>query len=122
MTPATTMTRQHSRVPTELPPPRSLEQRLNALDRANSIRIARSQLKRDLKAGRASIPTLLIDPPAWLDTMKVFDLVLAQPKYGKVKVNKVLGQCRVSPAKTVGGLSSRQRAEIASLLRRTTGA
>ena len=27
------------------------------------------------------------------------------PKYGRVKVNKVLTQCRISPSKTIGGLS-----------------
>jgi len=49
--------------------------------------------------------------------MKVFDLILACPKYGRVKVNKILVQCRISPSKTVGGLSQRQRAEIVSMLR-----
>ncbi len=51
-------------------------------------------------------------------TMKVFDLLLAVPKYGRVKVNKTLTQCRISPSKTVGWMSPRQRAELVSLLRR----
>jgi len=29
-----------------------------------------------------------------------------------------LNQCRISPAKTIGGLSERQRKELVSLLRR----
>jgi len=40
------------------------------------------------------------------------------PKYGRVKVNKVLQQCRISPSKTIGGLSQRQRTELVSMLRR----
>jgi hypothetical protein len=35
-----------------------------------------------------------------------------------VKANKILQQCRISPSKTIGGLSERQRTELVSLLRR----
>jgi hypothetical protein len=40
------------------------------------------------------------------------------PKYGRVKVNKILSQCRISPSKTIGGLSHRQRAELVEFMRR----
>ena len=99
-------------------PERSLMQRMDALNRANEIRSKRAQLKRDLKAGRAAIHELLLDPPSYLETAKVFDILLAVPKYGRVKANKVLTQCRISPSKTIGGLSERQRAELVALLRR----
>jgi hypothetical protein len=99
-------------------PERSLDQRMDALKRANDIRSARAQLKRDLKAGRKSIHELLDSPPEFVLTAKVFDMLLAVPKYGRVKTNRVLNQCRISPAKTIGGLSERQRKELVSLLRR----
>ena len=99
-------------------PERSLNQRMDALARANEVRSARAQLKRDLKAGRSSIHSLLLHPPEYLETAKVFDMLLAVPKYGRVKVNKMLLACRISPSKTIGGLSERQRAELVSLLRR----
>lgn len=99
-------------------PPRNLVQRMEALGRANEVRTKRSQLKRDLKAGRASIHLLLMEPPEFLETAKVFDILLAVPKYGRVKCNKVLQICRISPSKTIGGLSDRQRAELISMLRR----
>jgi S13-like H2TH domain len=99
-------------------PERSLNQRMDALARANQIRVKRAQLKRDLKAGRRSIHTLLREPPEYLETAKVFDMLLAVPKYGRVKVNKLLLQCRIAPSKTVGGLSERQRSELVSLLHR----
>jgi hypothetical protein len=99
-------------------PERSLTQRLDALGRANVVRTKRATLKRDLKAGRCSIQTLLTDPPDYIETAKVFDMLLAVPKYGRVKANKVLTQCRISPSKTIGGLSQRQRDELVSLLRR----
>src|ERR1700757_3482742 len=99
-------------------PERSLVQRMEALQRANDIRSRRAQLKRDLKAGRQPIHELLLEPPDYLQTAKVFDLLLAVPKHGRVKVNKILSKCRISPTKTLGGLSERQRGELVALLRR----
>src|SRR6201997_3492096 len=99
-------------------PERSYMQRMEALQRANDIRSRRAQLKRDLKAGRQPIHELLLAPPEYLETAKVFDLLLAVPKYGRVKVNKILSHCRISPSKTIGGLSERQRRELISLLHR----
>jgi hypothetical protein len=91
---------------------------MDALQRANEIRTRRAQLKRDLKGGRITIHDLLLRPPDYLETAKVFDMLLAVPKYGRVKVNKILVTCRISPSKTIGGLSERQRNELVSLLRR----
>lgn len=124
MTPPTTQEhtqqkrREVARQISSIAPDRSLAQRMTALDRANEIRTERAVLKRDLKAGRKTPHDILLEPPDWIETMKVFDLLLACPKYGRVKVNKVLVQCRVSPSKTVGGLSQRQRTEVVSMLRR----
>ena len=97
-------------------PERSLQQRREALERANQVRTKRAMLKKDLKAGRTSIHQLLAKPPEYVQTAKVFDMLLAVPKYGRVKVNKVLTQCRISPSKTIGGLSERQRDELVRLL------
>ena len=113
MPPATNSLPKHSAAPE-----RSLVQRMDALQRANQIRTRRAQLKRDLKAGRVTIQDLLRNPPEYLETAKVFDMLLAVPKYGRVKVNKILVTCRISPSKTIGGLSERQRNELVSMLRR----
>jgi hypothetical protein len=99
-------------------PARTHEQRMRALRRANEIRSARAKLKRDLKAGKAQIEKLLLDPPDYVLSAKAFDMILAVPKYGRVKANKILTQCRISPSKTIGGLSERQRAELVQFLRR----
>jgi hypothetical protein len=104
--------------PATAAPERSLVQRMEALQRANEIRTQRAQLKRDLKAGRRSIHDLLLEPPVYVETAKVVDLLLAVPKYGRVKANKILVSCRISPSKTIGGLSPRQRTELVSMLRR----
>lgn len=98
-------------------PERTSTQRMEALRRANVVRSRRAQLKRDLKAGRQTIHVLLLEPPEYLLTAKVFDLLLSVPKYGRVKVNWILKQCRITPSMTLGGLSERQRRELAALLR-----
>lgn len=98
-------------------PERSLEQRLIALERANEVRTSRARLKRNIKSGRIGADKIIADPPDFMDTMKLMDLMLVIPKYGRVKVHKILTQLRISPSKTLGGLSERQRDEIIFLLR-----
>ncbi|MGL6278812.1 MAG: integration host factor, actinobacterial type [Gaiella sp.] len=96
-------------------PARSLDQRMEALKRANDIRVRRAQLKKDLKDGTAHIEDILLDPPDWVSTAKVFDMLMAVPKFGRVKAARLLNQCRISQSKTVGGLSERQRGELVNL-------
>lgn len=90
-------------------PERSLDQRRAALRQANAIRVRRSQFKRDLKSGEVSLVVALLDTPDWLMTAKVFDVLRALPRCGQVKANRTLIRLRISPSKTVGGLSDRQR-------------
>jgi hypothetical protein len=93
-------------------PERSHAQRMQALARANEIRTVRADLKRDLASGRVDVVDLLLDPPEWLQTMKLAHLLLAVPKWGRVKVNKTMARKGISASKTIGGLSVRQRREI----------
>ena len=99
-------------------PLRSLDQRMEALKRANDIRVKRARLKKDLKDGSVSIEQILREPPEFVSTAKVFDMLMAVPKFGRVKAARFLNQCRISQSKTVGGLSDRQRAELIGLFHR----
>lgn len=102
-------------------PTRSLEQRRKALARANHVRIWRAEKKRELKAGRVHVTALLRECPGELHSMKVFDLLLAVPKVGRVRVNKMLMRHRIAPSKSVGGLSDRQRRELLVALAMPSG-
>jgi hypothetical protein len=95
-------------------PERSLDQRMDALTKANEVRSRRAALKADLKRGAASLRDILVAPPDYLLTAKVSDLLMAAPKCGKVKSARIMEQCRISPSKTIGGLSERQRSELLS--------
>ena len=96
-------------------PSRSLDQRLDALDRANRIRVQRAQLKRALKSGATTFDQVLVDPPDYVLTAKVYDMLLSVPRLGRVRAGRLLTQCRISQAKTIGGLSERQRGELVDL-------
>jgi hypothetical protein len=91
---------------------------MEALKRANDIRVRRARLKKDLKDGQVRIESILGDPPEYVETAKVFDILMAVPKFGRVKAARFLNQCRISQSKTVGGLSERQRAELLGLFGR----
>ena len=45
-------------------------------------------------------------------------MLMAVPKFGRVKAPRLLNQCRISQSKTVGGLSDRQRQELIGLFNR----
>ena len=90
-------------------PVRSLDQRMDALKRANDVRVKRAKLKKDLKDGRVRIEKVLGSPPEYVSTAKVIDILMAVPKFGRVKAARFLNTCRISQSKTVGGLSDRQR-------------
>lgn len=98
-------------------PSRSLDQRMDALRRANDVRVKRAQLKKDLKNGKVQVEAILSDPPEYVGTAKVVDMLMAVPKFGRVKAARFLSQCRISPSKTIAGLSDRQREELVNLLR-----
>jgi hypothetical protein len=99
-------------------PDRSLDQRMAALRRANEVRTARAAIKRDLKTGRRDVRVLIAEPPPELATCKIAELIIAAPKFGKSKTDRLLRQVKVSPSRTIGGLSDRQRDDLVIRLTR----
>lgn len=99
-------------------PVRSVEQRMIALQRANDIRHERHLFKQRLKTSPHPMSSaqeaiaLLQDFPAEFETMKIGELLIAVRHIGRVKARAILGRVRISPSKTVGGLSDRQRTEL----------
>lgn len=97
-------------------PERSLAQRQEALSNANAIRSSRAELKREIGAGRVSAAVVLANPPEWTAKMDVYDVLRAIPQWGRVRVSRLMTECRVAPSKTVGGLTERQRGELVAAL------
>lgn len=98
-------------------PPRTEQQRLSSLTRANEIRTRRAKIKRALRNRHLTPATVLFSLDYdWLHTMRVETVLLATPKLGRVKVNRALQACRISPSKTIYGLTQRQREELLNWL------
>ena len=97
-------------------PQKTDEQRREALARANEVRSARKRLKEELKQGTVDLGPLITEYPSFLANARISDLLQALPGYGTVKVGRLLSQCRVSPSKTVAGLTPRQRRDLAQAL------
>lgn len=76
----------------------------------------RAALKAQLKRGELSLVTLINDPPQYLASARVAELLRALPTYGRVKVARLLERCEVSPRKTIAGLNERQRSELIQAL------
>ena len=93
------------------------EQRLAALGRANKVRVERGMLKRDLAAGRVAIEQVVAQPPSCAAHAKVYDLVRAVPGIGPVRSRRLLVRCQIPHAKTLAGLSDRQRGVLIVSLR-----
>ena len=83
-------------------PGRSLEQRRQALERANAVRVARAKLKKDLASGNADLAPLIVNPPEYAATAKVVDLLVSVPKIGQVRAHQILGRARIAPQQDAG--------------------
>ena len=94
------------------------ERRMNALRQANQVRGLRAKLKQDLREGTVRLEHILATGADYLASAEVFDLLVAVPKIGPVKAAHLLSIARISPSKTVAGLSARQRARLIELLSR----
>jgi hypothetical protein len=102
-----------------LPPPLApahLTSEAARWSRANKIRVARAQLKKELRKGNIPLGPILAAPPEHVSTAKVVDLLVALPKVGPAKAARLLNKARISQTKTVGDLSPRQRIQLIELL------
>lgn len=96
-------------------PSRSHAQRMEALERANQVRSYHAQVKRDLRVRRLRLDDVLADEQA--QTMKLVDALLAVPSVGRIKAKTILRRAHISPSKTLGGLTGRQRSELVVAVR-----
>ena len=74
-----------------------------------------------MRSGKVEIAEFLVDPPEFLLTARLSEILLAAPGYGQVHVSRLLKRFRISPLKTVGTLSERQQQELALALSANAG-
>jgi hypothetical protein len=91
-------------------------QHLQALSRANEVRLARATLKRRVADGEITAGDVILESPWEAQSMTVADLLMSQRRWGITRCRKVLGRVPVSETKTVGSLTERQRRALAGML------
>ncbi len=102
------------------PGPRRLEKRgpqhLQALERANAVRLARAELKRRVADGGVSAAEVILSSPWEAESMTVSDLLTSQRRWGTTRCRKLLQSIPMSENKTVGSMTERQRQALSGLL------
>ncbi len=93
-------------------------QQLLALERANAIRRARSELKRRIGAGELSATEIILDCPVEASRWPLAQLLASQRNWGSAKSREFLYRNGISEVKRVGDLTDRQRRLLAEELRR----
>jgi hypothetical protein len=89
---------------------------MEALARANKVRLARAALKRDITAGRRSITEVIMDSPWEAESMSLSELLCSQRRWGRARSRKLLSSTALSEGKRVGTMTERQRRLLVAAL------
>jgi len=113
--------------PTVVEPPTRSDQRpddsqcMQALARANQVRLARAALKREISAGRRGVTEVITDSPWEVDSMSLSELLCSQRRWGRARSRKLLSSIALSDGKRVGTLTERQRRILVGALEAKLG-
>jgi hypothetical protein len=92
-------------------------QHMRALARANRVRLARAELKRQVAEGETTVADVLLDCPWEAESMSISDLLMSQHRWGRTRCRRFLASIPMSETKTVGSMTERQRRALAAKLR-----
>jgi len=103
-------------------PPVSRPQCMQALDRANEVRLARAALKRDIRAGRRDVVEVVLECPWQAESMSLLELLGSQRRWGRARSQKLLSSVGLKEMKRLGTLTQRQRGLLVRALYAKSGA
>jgi len=89
---------------------------MQALARANEVRLARAALKRQVAAGARSAKDVVLECPWEAKSMTISELLSAQRRWGKQRSRKLIMAAGLTETKRVGTMTERQRGILASAL------
>jgi len=92
---------------------------MQALERANAVRLRRAELKRRIADGRVSAADVILDLPWEATSWPVGELLTSQRRWGSIRAHKLLAGLHISETRPVGELTERQRRVVATRLRAT---
>jgi hypothetical protein len=91
-------------------------QRMQALERANAVRLKRAELKRKIADGHLSAADVILDLPWEAMSWPVGELLTSQRRWGSIRAHKLLAGLHISEMRPVGALTERQRRVVATRL------
>jgi hypothetical protein len=91
-------------------------QHMEALARANRVRLARAELKRSIAKGDTDASTVVRDCPWETESMTLAELLTSQRRWGRTRARKFLLGVALNENKRLGTLTPRQRALLATAL------
>jgi hypothetical protein len=91
-------------------------QHMQALARANRVRLARAELKRSIGRGEVDAAEVVRDCPWETESMTLAELLTSQRRWGRTRARKFLSGVGLNENKRLGTLTSRQRALLSSEL------
>jgi hypothetical protein len=96
---------------------RGSTQCMQALARANEVRLARAALKREIAAGRREVTQVVLDSPWEAESMSLSELLCSQRRWGRARSRKLLATAGLNEAKRLGTLTERQQRILVGALR-----
>lgn len=90
---------------------------MQALERANRVRLARAELKRLVAEGELSAAEIVVSSPWEAESMAIADLLMSQHRWGRTRCRRFLLQIPMNETKTIGSMTDRQRKCLAGRLR-----
>jgi hypothetical protein len=91
-------------------------QHMQALARANRVRLARAELKRQVADGELSVADVVLTCPWEAESMAIADLLMSQHRWGRTRCRRFLASIPMSETKTIGSMTDRQRHALAARL------
>lgn len=94
----------------------SVPQHMQALARANRVRLARAELKRAIARGDVEVIEVIRECPWETESMTLAELLTSQRRWGRTRARKFLIGLALSENKRLGTLTPRQRALLSTAL------
>jgi len=89
---------------------------MQALRRANEVRLARAELKRSVAEGRRTVAAIILECPWEAASMTISELLLSQRRWGATRCSRFLANIGMTETKTVGSMTDRQRVALAAIV------
>jgi hypothetical protein len=89
---------------------------MRALERANRVRLARAELKRQVAERETSAADVVLESPWEAESMTIADLLMSQHRWGHTRCRRFLASIPMSETKTIGSMTDRQRHALAGRL------